>query len=185
MDPAVREAFNQIPDEARLNCILVFTDGYSTIDPREIESLNQHKAGIFPVGIGEEISRVRLEMTASLNYGFVTYFEEWDETLATGMEQLFRKIGSPILKDVAVEFGRAGMSEVLPTKIPATFAGSSFFITGEYRNAGSSTLSVAGMSAAGTVAYDFRLDFSGRPDTLTFAANLWAKETIDALEREI
>jgi Ca-activated chloride channel homolog len=185
MDIAVKEAFNQIHDENKLNCIVAFTDGYTTVDPKEIESLNRYKAGIFPVGLGAEVSRARLEMTAGLNYGFVTYFEEWDENLGTGMAELFRKISRPLLKNVVMEFGRADLTDLLPEKFPATFAGASFYMTGGYRNAGPSSLALAGESTAGVVAYDFQLDFSGRTDTLSFAAELWAKESIDALEREI
>ncbi len=185
MDTAIRTAFGQMPDENRINCIVAFTDGYSILDPAEMERENIRKAGIFPVGLGADVSRAVLEMTAALNYGFTTYFDEWDENLMPGMEQLFRKISRPIVKDVSMEFGRADLTELVPVKMPAVFAGSYFWMAGEYAMPGTSTLSMAGTSASGLVTYDFRLEYSGRTDTLLFAARLWAKETMDMIERRI
>ncbi|HPG39638.1 MAG TPA: VWA domain-containing protein [bacterium] len=183
-DQALKSALTQCADNNYNNMILVFTDGRSAIDPREIESLNTHKAGIFPVGIGDNVDRARLEMTAALNYGFVTYLDA-ESNIYTGMERLMNKISKPILQDVVFEFGRVTPHDLLPGKIPATFAGSSFYMTGRYQTTGSSAFSMAGTSPSGARAFDFNLDFSAVTNTHKFAEAIWAKEKIDALEWEI
>jgi len=78
MDLGIKNCLNQISDDDFSNAILVFTDGMSPIGPREIETLNTFKTGIFPIGMGDRVSRERLEMTAALNYGFVTYILDDD-----------------------------------------------------------------------------------------------------------
>lgn len=185
----VKQCLNQLNDTTFVNykfnrSLLIFTENGSNLDPKEIEKLNTRKAGIFPIGLGDNISRARLEMAAGLNYGFVTYIGSEDNA-EMKMLRVFNQISRPLLKDVAFEYGRVDILQTVPEKIPVTFAGSSFFIAGRYKNPGVSPLSIAGYSAKGTTAFDFRLDFSA--DTLNnrFAESLWAKEKIDQLERQI
>ena len=143
-----------------------------------------HKAGIFPIGFGDDLDRARLEMTAALNYGFVTYFDETDY-IKGGVVRLFEQISQPILKDVALEFGRADLHDILPTKYPTAYAGSYFFLTGRYGNPSESALAMAGTSVDGVTSLGFNLDFTSETHINKFAEHIWAKEKIDALEREV
>ncbi len=181
---AIKTCFNQIKDDSLNNTILIFTNGRSPINPKEIDSLNTFKAGIFPIGIGDNLDRARLEMTANLNYGFVTYIDPTDN-ISDEMLKVFNKISQPIIKNVYFEFGSAGISQTVPEKIPSTYAGSQFFIAGRYINAGQSALSIAGESINGLTAYNFKLDFSNKTDSLKFVESIWAKEMIDNIERKI
>ena len=142
------------------------------------------RAGIFPIAIGNDIDRSRLEMTAALNYGFVTYLDPLDN-LGEKMFNVFNQISKPILKDVAFEYGAAGVNQVIPAKIPSTFAGSLFFMTGRYKVSGESVISIAGTSVNGMQAYNFRLNFTNNKNGNKFAEILWAKEMIDNIERQI
>ncbi len=184
LELALKSAFSQIKDESYNNLIMVFTDGRTSLDPEEIESLNVHKAGIFPIGMGDNLDRSRMEMTAALNYGFVTYIEEGDN-LSEKMMRVFHQISRPIMTDVAMEYGRADLSDLIPPKAPPEFAGSIFFTTGGYKVAGQSLLSIGGRSVAGMKAYDFRLNFSASDSAYGFVRYLWAKEMIDEIERRI
>lgn len=171
LDLGLAAALQQFPDAALSNAVLVFSDGRATADPRQIANLNTKKAGIFTVGVGEDIDRARLELISALNYGFVTYLGAMDD-LRAGMLRMFEQISQPILKDNALEFGRAAVYDVLPPTLPTTFAGSYFFMTGRYKNAGVSALAVAGNSVSGTTAYDFRLDFSAQSRQPKFAEQI-------------
>ena len=183
LDEGLKQCLSQISGDGFSNSIIVFTDGRSPLDPREIEDLNEHRVGIFPIGIGTDLDRARLEMTAALNYGFVSYLDE-DSDLEGAMLGIFERISNPIMKNTVMEFGRADLFEVLPRKIPDTYSGSYFFTTGRYRTPGPSSFSLAGFSTEGLVTLDFSLDFSNKRD-FPFTEQLWAKEFIDTLEREI
>ena len=184
MEAAIKQTFDQIKDDQYSSSIIIFTDGRSVIDPKEIESLNIYKAGIFPIGIGDNLDRERLEMTAALNYGFVTYLNPLDN-LGEEMLKVFDQISQPVLKDIAFEYGGAGVSQVIPEKLPSTYAGSLFFMTGRYKKSGESGISIAGTSVNGMRAFDFRLNFNDKTNENKFVESIWAKETIDAIEREI
>jgi len=181
LDLALEECLNEIKDNLFSNSILAFTNGRTPLDPRTIETKNTFKTGIFPIGIGDNLDRAKLEMTAQLNYGFVTYIDD-DDNLSEKMSRVFDLISQPILKDVAMEYGRADLSAVLPEKLPSTYAGSYFYALGRYTNPGESILSIAGNTVNGTTFYDFKLNFSSQTNQQKFVETLWAKEMIDQLE---
>jgi Ca-activated chloride channel family protein len=181
---AIEECLNQINDDNLSNTIIMFSDGYGTVDPKAVAQNNLYRTGIFPVGIGDDLSRERLEMIAEYNYGFTTYIDD-NDNIPQKANRLFNQISQPILKNVAMEYGNAILLDLIPEKIPATYAGSYFMMTGRYKNPGTSAMSIAGSSVNGMTAYDFHLDFSGNKTPFKFAEYLWAKSKIDALEREI
>jgi len=184
MHQALLNCLQQFPDQTLCNTILVFASGYTPLDPKEIEFRNQHKSGIFTIGIGDDLDRAKLELLSLLNYGFVTYFDE-DDNLYAGIKRVFSQINRPILKDTRMEFGRSDLYDTFPIKTPTIYQGSNFFMTGRYRIPGRSVFSVAGYAVDGVQALDFHLDFSISTDSSKFVESFWAKEKIDALEREI
>lgn len=184
LDGGVKECLNQIDGAEYSNAIMVFSVEKTLIKPREIQELNTYKTGIFPVGLGDDPDRFRLEMLAALNYGFVTYIDE-NDNISDKIDQLFNQINQPLLKDVVMEYGSANPTQLIPEKAPTTYAGSYFFTAGRYPNSGPSILSIGGYSVNGMVAYDFSLDFNSNGNGDKFVEYLWAKEMIDALEREV
>ncbi|MDZ7342690.1 MAG: VIT domain-containing protein, partial [candidate division KSB1 bacterium] len=181
---ALQQALALFKDKNLCNSILLFTDGFSVVDPIDIESRNAFKAGIFCIGIGEDLDRAKLEMVALRNYGFVTYLNETDNLLA-GIQRVFRQINQPILMDTRIEFGMSDAYAMLPSKFPSIYRGFRFFLTGRYHTAFKSAFSIAGYSATGIQAYDFYLDFAAANLKYRFAESIWAKEMIDDIERQI
>jgi Ca-activated chloride channel family protein len=181
---ALEQCLNQIPDNLNNNAIVIFTDGFSYMDPVEIGTTNTNKTGIFPVAIGDNFNFARLEMLAAYNYGFVTYID-LDDNMNLKMSNLMGQITQPILKDVTMEYGKVDLSDILPQKIPSTYAGTYFLMTGRYQNPGNSALSIAGTSKSGQQAYDFMLDFRSETRGYKFIESLWAKQMIDYLEWQI
>ena len=184
LDAALQQTLALFKDKSLCNSILLFTDGFTVIDPINIEKKNVHKAGIFCIGIGENFDRAKLEMVSMRNYGFVTYFKDTDNLLA-GIQRVFRQISQPILMDTNIEFGLSDAYGMLPSKYPSIYQGFRFFITGRYKTPLKSAFSIAGYSVDGIQAYDFYLDFASANPTNKFAESIWAKEKIDDIERHI
>ena len=61
------------------------------------------------LGIGDDLFRSRLEMTAALNYGFVTYIDD-DDNMIEKITRLYDLTSQPVLKEVGMEVGQAGLS---------------------------------------------------------------------------
>lgn len=184
LNTAIDVALEQITDDSFNNIIMTLGNGRSRIDPKMIADQNTFNAGIFPIGIGDEVLRARLEMTAGLNHGFVTYFQDGDP-IREGIIKLYQTISRPVMKDVVMEFGGAQVNDMLPTTTPSMYAGSYLFLTGRYDNSPHLSLAMAGRTRAGQEALNFALDFNTKTDTQVFVQSIWAKEMIDHLEREI
>lgn len=184
LQTAIQTCYSQIPDGDYNNIIYAFSDGHSNLNPDLLAEQNPYTTGIYPIGIGDELLRARLEMTAALNYGFVTYIEDNDNMIEK-IERLYELTSKPLLKEVGMEIGQAGLSYRMPSKTPSLYAGSMFYMTGRYANPGSSGLAIAGRTTGGLTAYNFLLDFSSESTSYKFAEPLWAKMMIDALEWEI
>jgi Ca-activated chloride channel family protein len=177
----LNSCLNQVTDDNYCNAVLVFTDGIAYIDPVSIGTSNTNKTGIFPIAIGDNFNFARLEMLAAYSYGFVTYIGA-EDNMKLKISRLITQVTQPVLKDVTLEYGMAGLSQILPEKLPSVYAGTYFLTTGRYANSTVSALSIGGTSAKGPAAYDFLLDFTSATDTLHFTEILWAKEMIEYLE---
>lgn len=184
MEQALSECFSQITDADYSNSIILFSDGLSYSRPKEVSKLNKYETGIFPIGIGNDLQYASLEMTAALNYGFVTYIEQ-GENILEKMDNVYSKISQPLMTQVGIEYGSAGVRNMLPIKTPSTYAGSAFYISGKFINSGESALSIAGQSKSGMKAYNFTLPFTSDLVINKFVEAFWAKQIIDALEWEI
>ncbi|NKB72561.1 MAG: VWA domain-containing protein [Candidatus Latescibacteria bacterium] len=184
LDAGLEACLDKIQDDSASNSIILLADGRSAIDLERIERVNAHHTGIFPIGIGEDIDRPRLEMLASGNYGFVTYLDE-ERPLQAQIERVFEQIRQPVLINGGIEYNRTDIRDVLPARLPSTYAGSFFHLVGRYREPGPGTISLAGFSSTGITAYNFPVNFSGQTNINPFAGQLWGKEKIDDLERRI
>lgn len=184
LDLGLAQALLQFEDADYSNAILAFTDGKSPIDPEGVAESNAYQTGIFPIGIGSNIDRYRLEMTATLNYGFATYLDEADN-LREEILDVFEIVNQPILKNVDLVFNKPDLYDIMPQVYPTTYAGSYFMVVGRYRDAGTAVMNLTGEGVNGTTQYDYQLDFTDSTNVNKFAEKLWAKEMIDALEQQI
>jgi len=171
LDLALSNALNQFAAGDRVNVLIPFTDGRSQIDPRQLADRNANRVGIFPVGIGDELARERLEMTAALNFGFVTYFDE-DSDLRGGLVRLFEQIGAPVIQAPALFFRIGGIRDIARERYPAVFAGSYFAVSGRYSQPGDAEVTLTGTAVGGRTDLTFPVNFTQAADTNQFPAQL-------------
>lgn len=113
LESGLNTVLQQITDRLFSNTILLISDGRADLDPGSVEASNMQRTAILPLAVGDDPDRSRLEMLAGLNYGFVTYLDE-DTGIQTELLAVFRCISQPLLQDVAMEYGRADLYDILP-----------------------------------------------------------------------
>ena len=180
----LEEAIEQFDDSNYHNAIIAFSDGRAPLDPVELATSNTHNIAIFPVAIGDDISRARLDMTARLNLGFVTYLDE-ESALVEDIRRVFQIVNRPLFNNVNVDFAKNDVHDIFPETYPSTYAGSYSLYSGRYDVASSSSMSIWGDGIAGDQQYGFPLDFLSDTTEWDIPAYLWAKQAIDNLEQEI
>jgi len=184
LDEALSLALLQFPGVENDKSIIAFTDGKSPLDPIELAEENTSRIGIFPIAIGDNVDRSRLEMTAALNYGFVTYLDD-EDNLKTEILKVFEKIAQPVLMNTELTIEKADVYALIPQRFPTTFAGSYFFVAGRYKDPGFTQFIINGDNIYGPQQLGYQVNFNVEDSAMTAPKYIWAKETLDQLEREI
>ena len=113
MRPPLELAFAVAPSEGLLRQIVFITDG-SVGNEAQIISLIRKNIGdarLFTVGIGGSPNAFFLQEAAAAGRGSYTYIAEREQVRAR-MEDLFRKIESPALVDLSVQWPGSAKSEL-------------------------------------------------------------------------
>ncbi len=184
LDGGIYASLQQFTDETYNNTLILLTDGTGSFSPRDIAVVNPYMTGIFPIVFWEKGDIPRLTMLADLNYGFITAIRP-DDNFIEKTDRFFHRVKQPMMKNVILEYGKDDIRNLVRAQIPALYAGSYTYITGRYDFPSIAPFSIAGIGAGGATVYDFMLDFT--PDTTRnpMMTYIWAKDQIDALEREI
>ena len=165
------------------SAMIVFSDGMSPVTPSLVKGWNSTGVALFPVAISLSPGTARLEALAYGNFGFPLYLHPTDPVVAE-VRWLFDQVNAPIMKDTRMEMG-SNAYDLYPRELHTVYAGSRFFLTGRYKTAGTTGLTVAGQSAHGPMVYSAFLQFPGDSTDESFAEKFWAKEKIDDLERQV
>lgn len=124
MRPPLELAFAVAPSEGLLRQIVFITDG-SVGNEAQIISLIRKNIGdarLFTVGIGGSPNAFFLQEAAAAGRGSYTYIAEREQVRAR-MEDLFRKIESPALVDLSVQWPGSAKSELASPMPSDLYAG--------------------------------------------------------------
>ena len=130
------------------------------------------------------MSHARLDMTARMNLGFVTYLDAGSD-LVEDIHRVFQIVNRPLFNNVSVDFNKDDVHDIFPANYPSTYAGSYSLYSGRYDVSGATTMDIWGDGIAGPQQYGFPLGFQEDTTEWDISAYLWAKQAIDNLEQEI
>ncbi len=175
------------PDRSPL--VVFVTDGRPTVGEtapeallRRVSDANAGKARVFTFGVGFDLDVRLLDRIAEQNGGTRDYVPpQQDIEVVTG--RFFRKVESPVLRDVSVEFG-GGVYDVYPAKVPDLFAGEQVVLFGRYHDVGERTVRLKGKVSGQEVWFSHAARFASEPGP-DFLARLWAHRKVAFLLDEI
>jgi Ca-activated chloride channel family protein len=152
IDAALQEALKWKGQNGRPYIVMFLTDGQPTIgitDTPKIEqnvmTLNTSSTRIFTFGVGDDVDRKFLERLAE-NTRAVSEFVAKDESIETKISRLQKKVDSPVLAGIELNFGAALVYDVYPSKLPDVFRGAQLTIVGRYKGAGPMPVVLTGYS---------------------------------------
>jgi Ca-activated chloride channel family protein len=183
----------QMADAERPTTIVFITDGLPTEGITETQAIFDNlqanarsNVRIFSFGVGDDVDTFLLDTIARDFRGSSSYVrptERIDEEVAA----MYNRISSPVLTDIALDFGNIRTDQSYPAQLPDLFAGTQLTIVGRYRDSGDGlTITLTGTlnGEQQTFVYSnlsFRDNAGGEP----FIARLWATRRIGDLMNQI
>jgi Ca-activated chloride channel family protein len=137
-------------DAERPTYLIFLTDGLPTEGVLESEKILNNFASsasdnlrLFAFGVGYDVDTFLLDTLAQEHHGTTTYVlpgEAIDEILSS----FYAKVSTPVLMDLALDFGQLVTYDIYPNPLPDLFAGSQIVILGRYREGGRTAIRLNG-----------------------------------------
>jgi Ca-activated chloride channel family protein len=127
---AMVHALDEPATRGRLRQIVFLTDGQVSNEAQVFEAIRQRlgESRLFTIGIGSSPNSHFMREAARLGRGTFTYIGSPTEVRDT-MDALFRKIETPALTDIEIEFPGSPAMEVFPARVPDLYAGEPIVVT--------------------------------------------------------
>ncbi len=138
----------------RPHTLIFVTDGLPTVGPRDAEpiiSAARAAAGpgaavrVFPFGVGHDVNTTLLDALAA-EFGGVSAYVKPGENLEEAVSAFYARVGTPVLTDLRLDFGGAGVYDLLPPRLPDLYAGGQILVAGRYRTPGTFDVSLSGVA---------------------------------------
>ncbi len=200
---AVASALRTLAASDRPTALVFLTDGHGSRPPREVLEMVERenpddRTRIFAFGVGDSLNAAFLERLGTENRGGYTHI---DGTVAIDdvVASFYSRISKPVLTDLSLDFGaQIVANRTYPAVLPDVYKGQRLVITGRFRGAGSSTLTVRGRIGGQERALSLPVSFGGAGPAesgdgvdarLTngqpWVGRLWAKRRAEHLLAEI
>jgi len=189
---ALKEALSGFQGGDRPRYLVFLTDGLPTVgetDPgrilRDTTSANPLKARLFTFGVGYDVNTFLLDQLAARNYGSADYVSP-DEDLEVKLSNFFARVSSPVMTDLALDFGSLRATDVYPRQLPDLFQGSQITVLGRYSAGGTYPVVLKGKTRgeSRTIRYE-RNDFPAVNSAADFLPRLWAMRKVGYLLEQI
>jgi Ca-activated chloride channel family protein len=166
--------------------VVVVTDGYVGVEAQAFRFIRErgNQANLFAFGIGTSVNRGLIEGMARAGLGepFVVL---GPQKAAEQAEKLRKMIDRPLLTDIEIRFGSAGVYEIAPEQIPDLLAERPLLLYGKYKGEQPTRIEINGRTGRG--AWRHAIDLrpaDARKENVALRA-LWARKWVEVLEDEL
>lgn len=195
IEDALTRALGQpMPEMAGLVPITVFlTDGLPTVGTTDVNTLlaqidqrNVQKSRVFVFGVGYDVNTRLLDTIAERSRGDRDYVQP-GENIEVKSGALFARLSGPVLTNVEVKCEGDGVMgfDVLPSRTPDMFVGTTLMLVGRYRGSGEARVTLRGRTGAEPREYSFRVNFAASEQGHDWLPALWAQKKVAFLMDQI
>jgi Ca-activated chloride channel family protein len=174
--------------EGRTRTLVFLTDGEASTGitdtntiVRDFNAANTAQVRTFTLGVGSSVNTVLLNKIAVENRGEALYLKEHSQNIDTELMAFYESISTPLLVDLALDWGEAEVSEVFPKTLPNIYQGTQLVITGRYKKGAAANITLNG--SLNTVKHSFPVTatFAEESNDNLFVSRFWAKAKADDL----
>lgn len=202
INEALGTALKMLTDPKRPSYVLFMTDGIPTVgelDERKIAAsakrANVVSARLFSFGVGFDVNSRLLDRISRSERGQSIYVHP-NENIEAQVANLYRKIGSPLLLDLAVNFefdkpsspGAASpITRTYPRQLTDLYRGEQLVLVGRYRQPGTAKVTLTGTLAGEKKSFSTSATFveKSADESLGFVEKLWATRRIGEIIDEL
>ena len=181
MQPALQLALRTPPDESYLRQVIFITDGAVGNEEGLFQFIDAHlgDARLFTVGIGSAPNSWFMRKAAETGRGTFTTISALHE-VGEKMERLFRKLESPQVTNIEIQWPSGTIVEAYPAIVPDLYLGEPISIRARASSAfrPGAAIRIAGDSMAGAWARNLELDIDAQSPGV---GALWARARIGEL----
>lgn len=186
---ALLEALASV-DQERPTTIIFLTDGLPTsgeVEPAKIianfKNAARSNVRLFTFGVGDDVNAILLDQLAQENRGVSAYVRP-GQAIDEEVSAFYAKISTPVLADIALDFGSIKTSDVYPQPLPDLFAGSQLVMVGRYDGSGPTTITLKGNVNGQSQTFTYEGSFASSGGA-SFIPRLWATRKIGYLLNQI
>ena len=182
---AIRAALEPSDHQDHVRVVCFMTDGEVGNDFEILSEIQRHpNARVFAFGIGSSVNRFLLDNMARQGRGDVEYVGLKDDGSAAA-RRFHERVRSPLLTDIAIDWGGLAVTDVYPTRIPDVFAAKPVVLSGRYTSPGSGTVRLRGKMAGRDFTREIRVTLPAAQQENDVLGTLWARRKIaDLMSRD-
>ena len=201
IDGALDRGLGMLEDKGRPSYVIFLTDGLPTVGEMNESTIAKHaaaanriRARLFAFGVGYDVNSRLLDRLARDNFGRSEYVRP-NENIETAVSSLYRRIGAPVMTDVAltinVDDAQAADGDAINRLYPKgkfdLFAGDQAVIVGRYNVPGDAKATLSGKLAGEQKKFHFPAELAAHSedDANAFVAKLWATRRVGEIIDEI
>jgi Ca-activated chloride channel family protein len=178
-------------DGSRPTILIFLTDGQPTAGEIDVDRILKNAGDsapdsvrVFPFGLGYDVNTVLLDSLAEAHGGASGYVRP-SEKIDEHVSAFYAKVSTPLLSNVAVDWGGIEVEDVYPYPLPDLFAGSQLVVVGRYRDGGPSTLTLSGEVNGQPAKFEYGDVTFSQEGGAAFISRLWATRKIGYLLQQI
>jgi Ca-activated chloride channel family protein len=187
---ALLEALS-MADKERPTILIFLTDGLPTVGEMDVDRIvgnvgdaAPENVRIFPFGVGYDVNTTLLDTIAQNHRGASGYVRP-EEAIDEKVSAFYAKVSTPLLANLAVDFGRTDVTDVYPYPLPDLFAGTQLVVVGRYHDGGDTALTLQGEVNGKAQKFEYDSVSFHRDGGDEFIARLWATRKIGYLLQQI
>ncbi len=165
-----------------IRVVVFLTDAYVGNDQAIVQAIHDNAGStrVFSLGIGNSVNRWLIDSMAAAGRGTSEVVLLADDGDAA-VERLVKRIQTPVLTDIAVEFEGVAVQDVLPslTAMPDLFDAEPLVIKGRYARSGVGAVVIRGTTAAGPWERRVQLNLPVMESAHDVCKPLWARAKVD------
>ncbi|MBN1137963.1 MAG: VWA domain-containing protein [Anaerolineae bacterium] len=178
-------------DAERPSILIFLTDGLPTMGETDVNRIIDNAGDaapenvrIFPFGVGYDVNTFLLDTIAQNHRGASGYVKP-EEAIDEKVSAFYAKVSTPLLSDIAIDWGGMEVDDVYPYPLPDLFAGTQLAVAGRYRGGGEATIQLSGRVNGELQKFIYAGVVFEEEGGRDFIARLWATRKIGTLLQQI